>query len=96
MLATSLTPAPSSSPNVFRRNSNDSPQRQVHLHLAARRLHAYAALPGDWRGNDVWVEHSLHPVRKQMPRFLFENLIEQLTTQYGAVCSKPTRKARTK
>ena len=47
---------------------------------------------GKW--NDVWVEHTLHPVAKHMPRFLFENLIEQLTTQFGAVCTKPTRKVR--
>ena len=47
---------------------------------------------GKW--NDVWVEHTLHPVAKYMPRFLFENLIEQLTTQFGAVCTKPTRKVR--
>ena len=46
--------------------------------------------------NDVWVEHTLHPAPKLMPRYLFEHLIEQLTTQYGAVCSKPTRKVRAK
>ena len=52
----------------------------------------FCQVTGKW--NDVWVEHTLHPVPKLMPRFLFENLIEQLTTQFGAVCTKPTRKVR--
>jgi len=49
---------------------------------------------GKW--NDVYVEDTLHPSGRFMPRHYFEHTIEQLTAQFGAVCTKPTRKVRAK
>ena len=44
--------------------------------------------------NVVYVEDTLHPAGRFMPRHYFEHTIEKLTEHYNAVCSKPSRKPR--
>ena len=44
--------------------------------------------------NDVYVEDTLHPAGRYMPRHFFEHTIKQLIEYYDAACSKPNRKSR--